>query len=219
MSEVDRSCGACAAFMRVIDAPSGERTGDCALEVYAPPVSAAWTCSRYRPKGALAAELRPRVAGEPRRHFEPKPRSAPHDAPVQRGATPTPIRAFFGSLETQEIDIDMNIEDFRRVLREVLTDELGISRPALGQRWQGGELVMVPGNSDTQEKRVPLESFFHKIVMVRDKLRVLEQRLNTHEVLSAEEKVQLQSYVTACYGSLTTFNVLFAEKDDQFSSK
>ena len=110
----------------------------------------------------------------------------------------------------------MDIDDFRRVLREVLSDELGISRTPLGSRWQGGELVLKPGRDGTQEKRIPLDAFFHKIVMVRDKLRVLEQKINGHAGLSAEDKVQLQAYITGCYGSLTTFNGLFATKEDQF---
>jgi hypothetical protein len=116
-----------------------------------------------------------------------------------------------------EVDIDMDIEEFRRVLRDVLADELGISRAPMAQRWQGGELVLVPGKAGTQEKRVPLDAFFHKIVMIRDRLRVLEQKVNTHEGLSDADKVQLQQYITACYGSLTTFNLLFAEREDGFA--
>jgi hypothetical protein len=117
----------------------------------------------------------------------------------------------------QEIDIDMDIEEFRRVLRQVIAEEMGVTRPAMGPRWQGGEMVMIPGKEGTQEKRVPLETFFHKIVMVRDKLRLLEAKLNAHPALSDEDKVQLQGYITGCYGSLTTFNVLFSDKNDQFS--
>jgi uncharacterized radical SAM superfamily protein len=93
---------------------------------------------------------------------------------------------------------------------------MGVTRPPLGQRWQGGEVVLVPGKEGTQEKRIPLESFFHKIVMVRDKLRLLEAKVNAHTGLSDEDKVQLQAYITGCYGSLTTFNLLFSEKEDQF---
>ena len=113
----------------------------------------------------------------------------------------------------------MDINEFRRVLRQVLHEELSLSDPQLGNRWQGGEVIMQPGDGNTQEKRVPIETFFHKIVMVRDKLRVLEQKVNGHKGLSDEEKVQMQSYITACYGSLTTFNVLFADRDDHFRSK
>jgi len=111
----------------------------------------------------------------------------------------------------------MDIEDFRRVLREVLSDELGISSPPIGARWQGGQIVLRPGKEGTADKVVPLEAFFHKIVMIRDKLRLLESKVNAASGLSDEEKVQLQSYITGCYGSLTTFNVLFAEREDGFS--
>lgn len=113
----------------------------------------------------------------------------------------------------------MDADEFRRVLRDVIREELGVSRVALGARWEGGEIVMKPGKADTQEKRVPIESFFHKIVMMRDKLRVLEQKVNAHPKLSDEEKVQMQTYITGCYGSLTTFNVLFADKADGFSGQ
>jgi hypothetical protein len=110
----------------------------------------------------------------------------------------------------------MNADEFRAVLREVIRDELGASEVALGARWVGGEIVMKPGKEGTQEKRVPIDAFFHKVVMIRDKLRVLEQRINAHAKLTDEEKLQMQQYVTGCYGTLTTFNVLFAEKDDGF---
>ena len=82
-----------------------------------------------------------------------------------------------------------------------------------------GELVLIPGKEGTQEKRIPLDVFFKKIVMVRDKLRVLEQKVNGNKNLSDEEKVQLQQYITGCYGSLTSFNILFKRKEDQFSGQ
>ena len=113
----------------------------------------------------------------------------------------------------------MDQDTFRQVLREVLLDELGVRDVQLGDRWNDGELVLVPGKEGTQEKRIPLDVFFKKIVMVRDKLRVLEQKINGNKSLTDEEKVQLQQYITGCYGSLTTFNVLFKDKEDQFSGQ
>lgn len=110
----------------------------------------------------------------------------------------------------------MDIDEFRRVLREVLSEELGVGRAEMGGRWEGGELVLRPGKEGTAEKRIPLDVFFHKIVMLRDKLRVLEQKINAHERLSDAEKVQLQAYITGCYGTLTTFNVLFARREEGF---
>ena len=111
----------------------------------------------------------------------------------------------------------MDQDTFRQVLREVLLDELGVRDVEMGDRWNGGEMVLVPGREGTQEKRIPLDVFFKKVVMVRDKLRVLEQKINGHKGLSDEDKVQLQQYITGCYGSLTSFNVLFADEADRFS--
>lgn len=85
----------------------------------------------------------------------------------------------------------------------------------MGQRWNNGRMVLYPGDASTKEKEVPLDAFFHKIVMVRDRLRVLEAKINASG-LSDEDKVELQQYITRCYGSLTTFNVLFRNKEDQF---
>ncbi len=110
----------------------------------------------------------------------------------------------------------MDIDEFRGVLRQVLAEELGIAEVELGNRWQGGELVLKPGATDTAEKRIPLEAFFRKVVAVRDKLRLLEAKVNGHPALSDADKVQLQQYITSCYGSLTTFNLLFAQRQDGF---
>lgn len=89
----------------------------------------------------------------------------------------------------------------------------------LGDKWTGGMLVMKPGSDTLKEKEVPIDVFFHKIVMLRDRLRVLEQRINSHEKLTDEDKVNMQQYITRIYGSLTTFNVLFKHKMDYFEGE
>jgi hypothetical protein len=86
----------------------------------------------------------------------------------------------------------------------------------IGDKWKNGMLLLQPADKSLKPKEIPIEDFFHKIVMLRDRLRVLEQNINSHKNLSDEEKVNIQQYITRCYGSLTTFNVLFKNKEQYF---
>ncbi|HPH85894.1 MAG TPA: hypothetical protein PLC48_10570 [Ferruginibacter sp.] len=86
----------------------------------------------------------------------------------------------------------------------------------LGDRWKGGVMLLQPADKTQKPKEIPVDIFFHKIVMLRDRLRVLEQNINSHKILSDEDKVNLQQYITRVYGSLTTFNVLFKNKEQWF---
>jgi hypothetical protein len=109
-------------------------------------------------------------------------------------------------------------EDLRKIMqtfRAALNAEHSVSG-VIGDRWLGGQLVLKPGKAGTQEKVIPIDAFFRKIIGVRDRLRVLEQRINGHPKLSDDDRLQFQDYITRIYGSLTTFNLLFADPADRF---
>lgn len=106
-------------------------------------------------------------------------------------------------------------ESLESLLRRVIREEAGLSPAVPAEKWRGGELVLRPGKPELQEKTLPIDKLFQKIVSVRNKLRVLEQQVNASE-LPDDQKLKLQSYITGCYGSLTSFNVLFASDEDRF---
>jgi hypothetical protein len=105
--------------------------------------------------------------------------------------------------------------DLELLLRRIIREETGITPVTPSDKWRGGSLVLRPGVPGLQEKSWPIETFFHKVVMLRNRLRTLEQQVNAAE-LPDDAKVRLQGYISGCYGSLTSFNVLFADEDDQF---
>src|SRR5882762_841862 len=105
--------------------------------------------------------------------------------------------------------------DLELLLRRIIREEAGITAVAPADKWRGGTFVLRPGTPGLQEKSWPIETFFHKVVMLRNRLRTLEQQVNAAE-LPDDVKVKLQAYISGCYGTLTSFNVLFAEEEDQF---
>lgn len=120
--------------------------------------------------------------------------------------------------------LEMPLKVLLEEAARAVVDALGVEQPGavveqLAVRWYKGRVVLHPADPTLQTKEVPLEVLFHKIVGIRNQLRVMEQKINGHATLTDGEKVELQQYITRCYGSLTTFNLLFKNKEDQFSSK
>jgi hypothetical protein len=105
--------------------------------------------------------------------------------------------------------------DLEKLLRRIIREEAGLTPVPLAEKWSGGNMVLRPGRPGLQEKSWSIETFFHKVVMLRNRLRVLEQQINGSD-MPDDLKVKLQAYITGCYGTLTSFNVLFAEEEDRF---
>jgi len=143
--------------------------------------------------------------------FEDAPRTI---APASSDLQPAESTATLSELQ-------MPLTNLIQETAQAVVDALGLEPKdavveGLANRWQRGTLVMQSADSSLQPKEVPLETFFHKIVMIRNNLRVLEQKVNASDKLSEADKFDMQQYITRCYGSLTTFNVLFKSKEDQF---
>lgn len=109
--------------------------------------------------------------------------------------------------------------EIRELARAIVEEMDSMHSAELAPKWEGGSLFFIPKNSDVRDHELPIDKLLHKIVMVRDNLRVLEQQLNSNDKLSEGEKLKYQGYITKCYGSLTSFNFLFYNEDDKFSSK
>jgi hypothetical protein len=144
-------------------------------------------------------------------------RPAPHKGEPYETNTTTPERRppLYGAAnETTWSEHDMP-NDFETIIRRIIREETGLTSVAPAEKWRGGQLVLRPGKPGVQEKAWPIETFFNKVVMVRNRLRTLEQQVNASD-LPDDQKLKLQAYITGCYGSLTSFNVLFADEDDRF---
>ncbi|MCK0179946.1 hypothetical protein MWU50_11630 [Flavobacteriaceae bacterium S0862] len=121
--------------------------------------------------------------------------------------------------KADEVDT-VSLFDVESSLVEILKKWSDVSEVVpIADKWKGGNLILEPGDTALQSKEVPIDIFFHKIVMLRDRLRVMEQKINSSKNLDEQEKIDLQQYITRCYGSLTTFNVLFKQKTQQFSGQ
>ena len=120
-------------------------------------------------------------------------------------------------IEAMEEERDLvSFDKVERVFQKLLRNITDLQETVpIGKKWAGGKILLEPGDKNYVGKEIPIDVFFHKIVMVRDRLRVLEQRVNSSE-LNDDEKVNIQQYITRIYGSLTSFNVLFADKKDHF---
>ncbi len=127
----------------------------------------------------------------------------------------------FEIIDAADPDFDLvSLADVEQILIGVMRKFSDVQEKVeIGTKWSGGMLIMKPGDTSLKSKEIPIDIFFNKIVMLRDRLRVLEQRINANEKLTEEDKVNMQQYITRCYGSLTTFNVLFKYTTDHFKGE
>jgi len=136
---------------------------------------------------------------------------------IENGLETIAIDSSFEVIEAAENEVDtISFYDVEQSLLSILKKWNGLGEPvAIGDKWKGGKMILDPGQAGLASKEVPIDVFFHKIVMLRDRLRVMEQKINASNIEEIE-KVDLQQYITRIYGSLTTFNVLFKSTSDYF---
>jgi len=139
--------------------------------------------------------------------------SAPSRDPARATTDPLPLVSQRERV-APPMSVDSN-QDLELLLRRIIREEAGVTTVTPADKWRGGAFVLKPARPGVQEKSWPIETFFHKVVMLRNRLRTLEQQLNGSE-LPEDAKIKLQAYITGCYGSLTSFNVLFADEEDRF---
>ncbi|MFY3745505.1 hypothetical protein ACOQFB_16455 [Anaeromyxobacter sp. Red801] len=203
-----KECGSCRLWRPILEDARGP-IGPCRLGVRTGDFpGTAPVCERYLSREAAIPAAPPPEPAR-RRARAAGPTVVVHRAPGHAAAAPAPAI----SVPLPEELTDMTREEFAQAIREALREDVPVP---LAPKWEGGTVVLKPGDPGTAPKEIPLDSLFHKIVMIRDRLRVLEQKVNATDKLSDAEKVELQQYVTRCYGSLTTFNVLFRDEKDRF---
>jgi hypothetical protein len=162
---------------------------------------------------ALASRSRPAAERLPTPPSQPSPDSRLPASAVTKAAAVVPL---VSPRERRYPAMSHDAtNDLETLIRTIIREESGLTAVTPAEKWRGGEIVLRPGKAGLQEKTWPIETFFHKVVMLRNRLRTLEQQVNASE-LPDDQKLKLQAYVTGCYGSLTSFNVLFAEEEDKF---
>ena len=235
----EKVCGNCKLWSAISVEPSKGWVGQCRVQpargLFVP---SAPICDAFAPRGAVSI---PKPPPEPERIKRIK-----NIAPVlvrrrEDGTSALPMQTQvvsargdeqvdFGDVSTSDSEMQISapypapptepkkgVTMTRAELMDIFLEATGQAEVSLAPKWEGGVIQMVP--KDGQAKEIPIDSLFHKVVMVRDRLRTLEMKLNAHPKLTDAEKVEMQQYVTRCYGSLTTFNVLFREKADQFTGQ
>jgi hypothetical protein len=194
-------CGTCVVY-RVIEGRRGLLLGTCRIRTDRGefPCTAP-VCDSYAPRAGA----------------QPPPLVQIAKAPMPRSRRETPAPVLPRRIPDGPVgELEMTREELKTLIREAMDEERGGGLAPLAPRWEGGTAVLKPSDPSLQPKELPLSSLFHKVVMIRDRLRVLEQKINGNAKLTDAEKVDMQAYITGCYGSLTTFNVLFREKEDGF---
>ena len=209
----ERVCGNCKLWRaHSLDAVKGW-VGTCRVQpnrgLFVP---AAPLCDAFAPRGEHVAATAAPVLSRARA-------LKPIGPLVRRADGGEQVHAAPGRVPTVDPSKQLDFEGdsmTRQELMELFLEAAGLSEVQLAGKWEGGIVRLIPADEKLQAKDLPIDAIFHKVVMVRDRLRTLEQKINGHAKLTDAEKVDLQQYVTRCYGSLTTFNVLFKEKADQF---
>jgi hypothetical protein len=207
-----KECGSCRLWRAILEDARGP-IGPCRLSVRTGDFpGTAPTCERYLARDAAlpSAPATPAASRRPRAPAPVVVRSSGQKA----AAAALAIARRIDAPPLPEDLLAMTREEFADLIREALRDE--VAHIPLAPKWEGGTLLLKPRDPSLQGKEIPLDHLFHKVVMIRDRLRVLEQKINANDKLSATEKVDMQQYVTKCYGTLTTFNVLFRDERDRF---